>query len=293
MSKLAIGFDIGGTKIAAAAYDEAGREVARATRSTPADYDSFLSACREAFAEVRLVAEVSVGVGTAGSANMPFMRGRDLAADLARCFEQPVAIDNDANCAALAEAIDGAGQGEAAVFGLILGTGVGGGFVHHGRIVRGRHGLAGEIGHLPLPFYEATDGAVVTCGCGAVGCLEPLCNGSGLARLHTKLSGETIDARQIAERAGRGDGAALRTLDRYYTVVAKAMRVIVFSFDPDVIVVSGGLSSLPGLIEEVPRRWGAFMPGIDVQTKFVAAKHGPMAGLRGAAWLGRQGAQPI
>ena len=228
---------------------------------------------------------------------MPFLIGRNLPQDLERLFARPVGFANDANCAALAEAKEGAGKGHRSVFGLIMGTGIGGGFILNGQIIAGANGLCGEIGHLPLPHYEESDGVRVACGCGQSGCIEKLIAGAGLARLHHTLTGREADAREIAEQARDENTDALRVLDqyytalhvldRYYTTVAKAMTVILHSFDPDIITVSGGLNTLPGLYDAVPKRWGRYALNKNLVTKFVPATFGAMAGLRGAALMGQ------
>ncbi len=285
-----IGLDIGGTKIAGAAYDVSGKEVAQITLPTPATYKSFLETCRLIVEQLEQKSGqgASVGVGMPyGTANMPFLCDKPLQQDLENTLRRSVACANDANCAALAEAMEGAGKGYASVFGLILGTGVGGGFVVDGRIVAGANGLCGEIGHLPLPYYEETDGERVSCGCGQKGCIEKLIAGAALARLYGAMTSRTADAKEIAEQARAGDKDALRVLDRYYTVVAKAMIAIVHSFDPEIITVSGGLNGLPGFYEDVPKRWGQYALSKNPSTKLVPAAFGAMAGLRGAAWLGK------
>ena len=283
-----IGLDIGGTKIAGAIFDGAGVELARQVKPTPCGYSDFVTSCVDLIHELDKSSKASVGIGAPyGAANMPFILGKDVAADIGAALGRPVRLANDANCAALAEAIDGAGAGYNSVFGLILGTGVAGGLILNGKIVAGVNGLAGEIGHLPLPYYEPADGVPYPCGCGQKGCIEKLVSGGGLSRLYESMTKEKADAAQIATKAEQGDAKALHVLDRYYTVVAKAMVTIIHSFDPEIITVSGGVSALPGLYQEVPKRWGQYAIVKNPKTKFVPAKHGTMAGLRGAAWLWR------
>ena len=147
--------------------------------------------------------------------------------------------------------------------------------------------MGAEIGHLPLPFYEESDGERALCGCGQTGCVEQLIAGSGLARLYCRHTGLTADAKQIGDLARKGDAQALRVLDSYYTTVAKAMILVLHTFDPEVISVSGGLNSLPGLYTEVPKRWGRYAINKNPITKFVPSRFGAIAGLRGAAWLGK------
>jgi fructokinase len=295
-----IGLDIGGTKIAAAIFDQNGTEIDHKIQPTPTAYDAFLDASA-AIVEVfdrRGDSAATVGIGVPGAIdhergtifapNIPCIQGKPFRADIEARLKRRVAIGNDASCAALSEAVDGAGAGHRMVFGVIMGTGVGGGFVVDGRIIEGPNGLTGEWGHLPLPFREDSDGPAVACGCGQTGCIEKLVCGAALSRLHETLAGKRADAAQIGEAARSGDGEALRTLDRYYTVVAKAMVTLIHTFDPEIIVVSGGLNNLPGLYEEVPKRWGRYAARKDLKTKFAPAKHGATTGLRGAAWLGKR-----
>lgn len=284
-----IGLDIGGTKIAGAVFDTQGTEQAQIIQPTPRDYKSFVLACGDVVKnlEQKMGAGASVGLGLPFAvANMPFLMGQPLQHDIEALLQRRVRMANDANCAALSEAKDGAGAGYRSVFGLIMGTGVGGGFVCDGRIVEGANGLSGEIGHLPLPYYEPSDGDLVPCGCGQKGCIEKLTCGAALARLYHKMTGKESDAPQISALANAGDSEAVQVLDRFYTVVAKAMVAIIHTFDPHVIVVSGGLNNLPGLYDAVPKRWGDYTISKSITTRFLRAHHGAMSGLRGAAWLG-------
>ena len=294
-----IGLDVGGTKIAGALYADDGATLAEATVATPDSYGTFLDACAAVARRVQGDAACPVGVGIAGridhaagsvggAPNMPFLAGRSFRDDLGAKLGREIRFANDANCAALAEAVDGAGAGCDSVLGLILGTGVGSGFVCGGRLLDGPNGLTGEIGHLPLPFREAADGPVVACGCGQQGCIEKSISGGALARLYETMTGACADARMIGERALAGDAEALRVLDRYFEIVAKAMVAVLHSFDPEIIVVSGGLNALPALYDEVPKRWGRYCYASNPKTKFVPAKHGPTSGTRGAAWLWRR-----
>jgi fructokinase len=259
---------------------------------------AFLDACCESVKrlEREAGATCSVGVGVAGrmardegcvSANLPFLKGQNLRHDLSQRLGRDIRLANDANCAALAEAVDGAGAGHDSVLFLVMGTGVGSGFVHRGKIIDGPNGLTGEIGHLPLPFREAADGPVVPCGCKQQGCIDKSASGPALARLYEAMTGQAADARRIAGLARRGDAGALRVLDRFYEVAAKAMVAALHSFDPDIIVVGGGLGSLPGLCDETPKRWGRYCYIDNPKTKLVPAVHGAAAGARGAAWLWR------
>ncbi len=295
---LSLGLDIGGTKIAGAIYAPAGVELSKESVATPKSYDNFLKSCQGIVVELEKKSgpATTLGVGICGhldrevgiieaAANLPFLNGKPVRADLERLLNRRINIENDANCAALAEAACGAGKGCASVFGLILGTGVGGGYVLDGRIVTGANGFCGGIGHLSFPWRDPTDGEEAVCGCGRKGCIESYISGSGLARLYKKETGQDADARQIGILAQTGDADATRVLDKYYTLVAKAMTVILHTFDPEIITVSGGLSVLPGLCEEVPKCWKKYALCATPKTRFVQATFGATAGMRGAALL--------
>ena len=291
---LAIGLDIGGTKIAGAMFNANGLEIAQATAPTPPTYKAFLETCRFIVDQLEQQGGPAVTIGACApyadahvSANIECLIGQNPRRDLEHIFGKQIPFANDANCAALAEAVSGAGAGYRSVFGLILGTGVGGGFILDGRIVAGANGVAGEIGHMPLPYYEEADGTRTQCNCGQTGCIERLAAGPALARLYHSMTGKNADARQIGELARAGDSGALATLDRYYTIIAKAMISVLHMFDPDIITVSGGLNALPGLYDAVPKRWGRYAIVKNPVTRFVPAAYGAMAGLRGAAWLGQ------
>ena len=297
-----IGFDVGGTKIAGAVFAEDGSEAKRVVMPTPKDYPQFLSVCASIAVELdqAVGAKASIGMGIPGAvaakadplptiSNIPCLSGQLLQCDLQDKLGRAIRLANDADCAALSEATDGAGVGYKTVFGLVLGTGVGGGLVIDGKLVQGVNGLTGEVGHLPLPHREPKDGPVVGCSCGQSGCIDKSASGPALLRLHHQRTGQTFTASpQIAELARQGDADALASLDQFYTTIAKSMVPILHMFDPDIIVVCGGLNTLPLLIETVPKRWGAYTMILNLKTKFVAAKHGAMSGLRGAAWLGKR-----
>ncbi|TMH66849.1 MAG: ROK family protein [Betaproteobacteria bacterium] len=281
-----IGVDLGGTKIEALALDPKGREVFRKRVLTPrGDYAATLEAV------VALVKEVgpgSVGVGIPGAlsrvtglvknANSTWLIGRPLKQDLERALGREVRVDNDANCFALSEAIDGAGQGAHVVFGVILGTGVGAGIVVERQVLVGRNAIAGEWGHNPLPLPAAADLPLPACYCGRSGCIETYLSGSGLEREHEHLTQEKLAAREIAAL----DGEAL---DRYIQRLARALAGVINLLDPDVIVLGGGMSNIERLYAEVPRRWLRHVFSDHVATRLVRNVHGDSSGVRGAAWL--------
>jgi len=293
-----IGFDVGGSKIAALALDRDGGELGRRRQDVPRDY----AATRDALA--RIATELieahgpaqAVGIALPGMigaggelirvVNLPWVERQPLAADLARLLHVPVALANDANCFALSEAVDGAAAGAPVVFGVILGTGVGGGIVVDRKPLAGANAIAGEWGHNPLPATPAADGPAPVCGCGRSGCIEAWLNGAALARDYARLSGRVADGPAIARRAGQGDTGALTALERYRERLATALAAVVNLLDPDVIVLGGGLSALPGLYDQVPRLWRPLVVAPDPKTRLAPARFGAESGLRGAAWLG-------
>ncbi|WP_448189919.1 ROK family protein [Azospirillum sp. sgz301742] len=292
-----IGIDLGGTKIAAVALDEQGRERARVRADTPHGYDAMLDALAGTVAELERAAGAAVGVGvslpgvvdgvagTVRAVNLPWIGGRPFAADLAARTGGGVRIANDGNCFALSEAVDGAAAGAGVVFGIILGTGVGGGLVVGGHIVPGANAIAGEWGHTPLPWRREEDGPPEPCGCGRMGCIETLLSGGGLSRLHAHHANETLAPPEIARRAETGDAQARATLERYADALARALAVIVNILDPDAVVMGGGLSNLTGLAEAVSVRLGHHALVATPRTRIVRAWHGAESGMRGAAWL--------
>lgn len=309
MSAYALGVDLGGTKIEAQLLGPDGACVWRDRRPTPqGDYAGTLAAIAAQVADARTAlqalapgATFSIGAGTPGTAgagglmkncNSTCLNGRPLAADLAALLGQPVVLANDANCLALSEATDGAGAGAAVVFAVILGTGVGAGIAVHGRVLSGAHGLAGEWGHNPLPWATSGD-PVWPCYCGQHGCIETLLSGPALARDHAHLNGgPAVTAVQVAEAAAQGDAAAQATLERHAHRLARALAGVINLLDPDVVVLAGGLSQLPGLPERVQAHWARWVFGASatepVRTRLVRSQHGDASGVRGAAWLGRQ-----
>jgi fructokinase len=249
----------------------------------------------------------SIGAGTPGTpgagglmknCNSTCLNGRPLQADLQALLGQPVALANDANCLALSEATDGAGAGAPVVFAAILGTGVGAGIAVHGRVLSGPNGLAGEWGHNPLPWAddEPAGGPPAPrwpCHCGRSGCIETLLSGPGLARDHQALHGAPArSAAELGAAALQGDGAARAALERHAHRLARALAGVINLLDPDVIVLGGGASRLPGLAEAVPRLWPRWVfgatPAEPVRTRLQCSLHGDASGVRGAAWLGRQ-----
>jgi predicted NBD/HSP70 family sugar kinase len=297
------GIDLGGTKIEILALDAGGEELLRRRVAAPRDdYAATLAAIVALVAEVERELGVaagiaSVGVGTPGSrsprtgllrgSNSVWLNGRPIREDLEARLGRPVAVANDANCFALSEATDGAGQGAAAVFGVILGTGVGGGLVLNGRVLEGHNAIAGEWGHNPLPWADDDERPGPACYCGQAGCIETFLSGPALAADHARHGGGTADAATIVARADAGDTRCLRTLERYESRLARALAHLINIVDPDIVVLGGGLSNIARLYENVPRLWGAWVFADAVDTRLVRNVHGDSSGVRGAAWLCR------
>jgi fructokinase len=277
---------------------QAGEAVLRKRIPTPrADYDQTVAAV------VRLVEGIEkergekglVGVGTPGAAspftgllrncNSVWLNGRPLGGDLSRELGRPVRLANDANCFALSEARDGAGAGARVVFGVILGTGVGGGLVVEGRMWTGPNAIAGEWGHNPLPWPLPGEWPGPRCYCGKTGCIETFLSGPGLRDDHERATGERLSPETLVAKAAAGEGPAETTLARYEARLARALASVINVLDPDVIVLGGGLSNLSRLYESVPRRWSEFVFSDRVDTRLLPPLHGDSSGVRGAAWL--------
>jgi len=295
-----IGVDLGGTKIEAAAIDREGRVHCRRRVATPAgDYGGTVAAVATLVRgiESELGARPTVGVGIPGTliagtglvknANSTWLNGRPLGRDLGAVLGRPVRLANDANCFALSEASDGAAAGLGNVFGVILGTGVGGGVVIGGRIVTGANAIAGEWGHNPLPWPRADELPGPSCYCGRLGCIETFLSGPGLAADHRRHGGACLFGEQIVAAVNNGEPACRATLDRYTERLARALAHVVNILDPDAIVLGGGLSGIASLYDDVPRLWRDFVFSDTVFTKLLPPMHGDSSGVRGAAWLWR------
>ena len=295
---LRIGIDLGGTKIEIAALETDGRERIRRRIPTPqGDYQATVAAIAGLVESVEneLGRRGSVGLGIPGAetasgglvknANSTCLIGQPLRRDLQTLLQREVRIANDANCFALSEAIDGAGQGSAVVFGVILGTGVGGGIVVHQRVLTGVNHIAGEWGHNPLPLQEAEGPAPPACYCGRHGCVETWLSGPGLAGDHVRHGGEQLAGKEIAAGAAAGDAACEATLQRYEKRLAKALAQVINILDPEVIVLGGGLSCLARLYANGPHHWAAHVFSDQIATRLSPPRHGDSSGVRGAAWL--------
>jgi fructokinase len=292
---LRIGVDLGGTKIEIIALAAGGRELLRRRVATPqGDYSATLRAVAGLVAAVEneLGRRGTVGVGIPGAeslasgqiknANSTCLIGQPLRTDLEALLQREVRLANDANCFALSEAIDGSGRDAEIVFGVILGTGVGGGIVVNRQVLRGANAIAGEWGHNPLP--DAGQPAP-PCYCGRQGCIETYLSGPGLAADHQRHSGELLNAEQIAHRAAAGDTACSATLDRYTSRLGRALAGVINILDPQVIVLGGGLSNLAQLYRDLPAACAPHVFSDVFYTEFRPPAHGDSSGVRGAAWL--------
>ena len=292
-----IGIDFGGTKIEAAALGRGGDVVARRRVPTPRTYDEAIAAVRDLVGhiEAELGEQGTVGIGVPGSigprdglmrnANATFLNGRNLADDLCAALQREVRVANDANCMALSEAVDGAAVGAAVTFGVIVGTGVGGGLVVDGRIVEGASGIGGEWGHLPLPWMRADEFPGPACWCGRHGCLDMLVSGTGLQRDHQARTGYALDAPAIVAAARGGEAAARASLDAYIDRLGRALAMVVDIVDPDLLVLAGGMSNVEDLYTEVPPIIAAYCFGGTWDGRIVQARWGDASGVRGAARL--------
>lgn len=293
-----IGIDLGGTKIEALALDDDGQPLHRERLPTPRhDYDGTLAAIAELVrrCEEETGRTGTVGVGMPGAispatglvknANSTWLNGQPFAEDLQRVLARPVRFANDANCLALSEATDGAAAGAEVVFGVILGTGVGGGLVVRGNVVIGANAIGGEWGHNMVPWPEADEYPGPACYCGLTGCIEAWLSGPAFAREFHHRTGRDATAAQVYEMALAGDAQAEEAWQRYERRLARALAGLINIVDPDVIVVGGGVSNVARIYTNVPQLWGQWVFSDRVDTRLVQATYGDSSGVRGAAWL--------
>jgi fructokinase len=302
-ARMRIGIDLGGTKIEAIALADDGATLLRRRVPTPSgDYAGTLETIAGLVrsAEQELGGQGTVGIAAPGAisqrtghvknANSTVLNGRLLDRDLEARLGRPVRIENDANCLALSEAVDGAAAGAGIVLGVILGTGVGGGLVINGTIVRGRNRIAGEWGHNPLPWPRDDERPGPSCYCGKRGCIETFLSGPALAHDYLAHTGSALSAEEVAFAADSDDVAAERCLKRYEDRLARSLASVINVLDPDVIVLGGGLSNLTQLYASLPAPVAAYAFSDGIDTPIVRAVHGDSSGVRGAAWLWPVGA---
>ena len=285
MEDARIGVDLGGTKIEAIALAPDGTTLVRQRVLTPHDdYDATVQAI------VDLVTSVERELGTQGTgliknSNSTWVNGRNLAEDLKVRLNRPLRFNNDANCFALSEATDGGGANARVVFGVILGTGTGGGVIIDGRPLVGVNAIGGEWGHNPLPWPTPEELPGPSCYCGRRGCLETFLSGPGFSRDYEADTGTQRQASEIAQAARDGETAAQAALARYEGRLARGWATVINLIDPDVIVLGGGLSNLDSLYERVPLLWTTYVFSDRIDTRLVRPVHGDSSGVRGAAWL--------
>jgi fructokinase len=293
-----IGVDLGGTKIEAIALSETGEIVHRRRVATPkGSYEKILRAVVDLVqgieSELKIHGRVGIGspgavsptTGTIKNANSTHLIGHPLDKDLSTALGREVRINNDANCFTLSEAMDGAGVGAEVVFGVIIGTGTGGGIVVRGAVLTGPNAITGEWGHNPLPWPTAEELPGPDCYCGKKGCIETFVSGPGLARDYHLATGKSLEPPAIVDLTKRGDGSAEAALRRYEDRLARGLAHIINILDPDVIVLGGGMSNVMRLYANVAKLWGRYVFSDRVNTRLEPPVHGESSGARGAAWL--------
>lgn len=294
-----IGIDLGGTKIEGVAMDATGAVRTRHRVETPAgDYGATIAAIVALVMAIESetgTAHARVGIGMPGSlsrrtgliknANSTCLNGRPFDRDVAAALDRPVRIANDANCFALSEAVDGAGAGHRVVFGVILGTGVGGGVVVNGAILDGLNGIGGEWGHNPLPWPQPAEMNGPPCYCGKRGCIETWISGPGFAASFERSRGQRLAPHEIVAMAEHDGACAQAEVEALAGRLGRALATVVNVIDPDVIVLGGGLSNIAALYDRAPSHLSRFAFSDGVTTPIVRAAHGDSSGVRGAAWL--------
>ncbi len=297
---IAIGIDLGGTKTELIALAPEGTTLRRERIDTPRDdYPGTIAGIVQLIemAETALQERATVGVGIPGAisrhtgriknANSTWLIGQDLPGDLARRLNRPIRVANDANCFALSEAVDGAAAGASTVFGVILGTGTGGGVVIDGQILVGANTIGGEWGHNPMPWMTPREHPGKPCYCGRTGCIETFLSGPGWTADMQQQFGLAGPARAIAAAARAGDAASRAAVEIYADRLARALATVINIVDPEVIVLGGGLSGIESLYDRVPALWTEYVFSDRVDTRLRPPRYGDSSGVRGAAWLGR------
>jgi fructokinase len=289
--RLRLGVDLGGTKIAAAALGADGAVAREGRTANPGAYDAMLRTVRD-MCDALVPRDVSLGMGIPGSAspvtglirncNSTYINGRDLRRDLEAATGRKVRLANDANCFALSEAVDGGAAGSPSVFGVIIGTGVGGGLVIDGRLVEGAGGVSGEWGHIPLPWPGPDDRPARPCWCGLSDCMEVWASGPALEANYAETG---VRAPEIVARARAGDAAAQGALNRYVSRLARGLAVICNVLDPHAIVLGGGMSNVEELYDRLPSAMVPYLFTDKPAGRIVRNRHGDASGVRGAAWL--------
>lgn len=304
-SNICLGIDLGGTKIEITALDKDGHTKRRSRIDTPKhgnpdiQYSHILAAIKQLVdtCERHLnTANIPLGIGIPGSeslntgliknANTTCLIGRPFRADLSSMLNREVLLENDANCFALSEAVDGSGAGYKNVFAVILGTGVGGGWVINQQLITGPNHICGEWGHNPLPWPTVEDEPKQTCYCGKQGCIETYLSGPGWAQQSHLQFGTQLNAKELIAAQSMNQQARL-SYEQYVYRLARGLASVINIMDPDVIVLGGGLSNIDSLYQDVPNVWGQYVFSDEVKTQLVKNQYGDSSGVRGAAWLNK------
>lgn len=297
--ELRVGIDLGGTKIEVILLRGDSRELFRYRLPTPRnDYDATIETISELVERAEQAAgalSLPVGIGIPGTvsrktglvknANSTWLNGRPLREDLSSRLKREVMLTNDANCLAVSEATDGAGQGYDLVFAGILGTGCGAGIAWRGAPIVGPNGVAGEWGHNPLPWASEQELKARPCYCGRHGCQETFLSGTGLGLSYQQLTGELITGEQLLQRVDQSEPTALKVLEQYLEQLAKGLAAVINVLDPDVIVLGGGASNIEQIYQRIPELLPRYVFGGECDTPIKKAVHGDSSGVRGAAWL--------
>lgn len=297
-NRIRIGIDLGGTKTEVIALSESGEVLfCKRVPTTPDDYQATLATIAQLVEEVEqsLKTTTSIGIGTPGSispstgllknSNSTWLNGKPLKKDIEDFLQRPVRLANDANCFTLSEAMDGAGKGGKLVFGVIVGTGTGGGIVVDKQVLTGPNAIAGEWGHNPMPWPHADELPGPACYCGRRGCIETFLSGPGLSREFFNITSIQYSAEEIVNQAQAGNIDCTAALKRYEARMARALAHVINILDPDIIVLGGGMSNIRRLYGDVPKLWGEYVFSDSVATQLLPPQYGDSSGVRGAAWL--------
>ena len=291
------GIDVGGTKIETAILSDGGNFLSRERINTPRNYKSLLDSINESVEKaakktgfdgpvgICMPGSVSKETGLIQGANTTYLNGQNFKKDLQEKLDRSVRLSNDANCFALSEAIEGSGKGFACVFGVIIGTGCGGGIVVNEHLVSGANGIAGEWGHTPLPWPVENEFDNHNCWCGQTGCLETFISGTALMKDYEQAAGLKKDGQQIVIDSENGDVVAETILQTIEDRIARGLAMIINILDPDIIVLGGGLSNILRFYDNIPKKWTKYIFSDDIKTKLLKPKYGDSSGVRGAALL--------
>ena len=291
------GIDVGGTKIETAVLSDRGEFLSRERTNTPKNYTALLNSIDKSLRQaskntgfdgpvgICMPGSVSKETGLIQGANTTYLNGKNFQKDLQATLNRSVRLSNDANCFALSEAIEGAGKGASVVFGVIIGTGCGGGIVVNRHIIPGVNGIAGEWGHTPLPWPVENEFENHDCWCGKTGCLETYISGTALVKDYKRMTGLEKDGKQIVLDCENGDIVAEAVLQALEDRIARGLAMIINIIDPDIIILGGGLSNIERLYENIPRKWAGYVFSNTINTRLLKPKYGDSSGVRGAALL--------